>query len=567
MSPSSGYLSAMDELDGESLQELMSLTDENSIASLAELMESELPSKRKCRRLSLDQSSPSSPSESEDSPVFESDGAVASPTCFAFSKTILKNSEETSLGGSMLNGPLSLTRSPGSLSKLIGYQGVADGTKTGDIGESVIWDDIFSCICHSSQECAMETNPPVKPMKEPSLNVPFPSKENGIELKVLVQPESHHRARYQTEGSRGCVKDESQNAFPTVKLLGCNKPVALQVFIGNDSGKVKPHGFYQASRVCGRNNTPCEEKTIDATTVIEMFFDPAEDMVVSVDCVGIMKLRNADVEHKGLTLPRSKKRSTKARMVFRVNIPKDDGTYRTLQVASSQIACTQPTGMPEIMKKSLSSCSVKGGEELFVLGKNFVRGTTVKFQEICDDQIVWEESAKLDKENFQHNHLVCCIPPYKSQDISTSVEVSLVITTGNGRESDSQQFTYTPLSVADADAAQVRTEQYEAQMCTGNERKTSTEVESVKSRTEVPQHDQSLQSGNDSSFAEQLKMVALLATGQTNLNSGNGLAQKVMSVVNKHKQHQQSQHQQAILQQQQSYLVMLNQPNQRTLLW
>nr|XP_006821179.1 PREDICTED: nuclear factor of activated T-cells-like isoform X2 [Saccoglossus kowalevskii] len=514
MSPSSGYLSAMDELDGESLQELMSLTDENSIASLAELMESELPSKRKCRRLSLDQSSPSSPSESEDSPVFESDGAVASPTCFAFSKTILKNGEET-----------------------------------------------------SSQECAMETNPPVKPMKEPSLNVPFPSKENGIELKVLVQPESHHRARYQTEGSRGCVKDESQNAFPTVKLLGCNKPVALQVFIGNDSGKVKPHGFYQASRVCGRNNTPCEEKTIDATTVIEMFFDPAEDMVVSVDCVGIMKLRNADVEHKGLTLPRSKKRSTKARMVFRVNIPKDDGTYRTLQVASSQIACTQPTGMPEIMKKSLSSCSVKGGEELFVLGKNFVRGTTVKFQEICDDQIVWEESAKLDKENFQHNHLVCCIPPYKSQDISTSVEVSLVITTGNGRESDSQQFTYTPLSVADADAAQVRTEQYEAQMCTGNERKTSTEVESVKSRTEVPQHDQSLQSGNDSSFAEQLKMVALLATGQTNLNSGNGLAQKVMSVVNKHKQHQQSQHQQAILQQQQSYLVMLNQPNQRTLLW
>lgn len=41
----------------------------------------------------------------------------------------------------------------------------------------------------------------------------------------------------------------------------------------------------------------------------------------------------------------------------------------------------QPAGVPEILKKSLHSCSVKGGEEVFIIGKNFLKGTKVVFQE------------------------------------------------------------------------------------------------------------------------------------------------------------------------------------------
>ena len=58
-----------------------------------------------------------------------------------------------------------------------------------------------------------------------------------------------------------------------------------------------------------------------------------------IDCVGILKLRNADVEQR-IGLARSKKRSTRARIVFRVNIPNPDGSYQTLQVASQPILCS-----------------------------------------------------------------------------------------------------------------------------------------------------------------------------------------------------------------------------------
>lgn len=44
-------------------------------------------------------------------------------------------------------------------------------------------------------------------------------------------------------------------------------------------------------------------------------------------------------------------------------------------------SAAQPAGVPEILKKSLHSGSVRGGEELFIIGKNFLKGTKVIFQE------------------------------------------------------------------------------------------------------------------------------------------------------------------------------------------
>lgn len=193
------------------------------------------------------------------------------------------------------------------------------------------------------------------------------------------------------------------------------------MFVGNDTGRVKPHGFYQACRVTGRNTTACKEVDIDGTTVIEVSLDPSTNMTLAyvlsltfkqspfsspvfyfntlnnikqsflcpvvlhtelkttfkaftavkrrqfskqrsvcclnctffqgaidspcrVDCVGILKLRNADVEAR-IGVAGSKKKSTRARLVFRVNIPRPDGSVLTLQTPSSPILCSKSVSM------------------------------------------------------------------------------------------------------------------------------------------------------------------------------------------------------------------------------
>ncbi|XP_078607790.1 uncharacterized protein LOC144879838 isoform X1 [Branchiostoma floridae x Branchiostoma japonicum] len=286
---------------------------------------------------------------------------------------------------------------------------------------------------------------PRRQAKEPSLNMPnLSSKHGSMQLKILKQPEVHHRARYMTEGSRGSVKDESGHGFPTVKLEGCSKSATLQVFVGTDTGKIKPHGFYQACKVTGRNTTPCTERDIEGTTVIEVPLDPTNNMTQSLDCVGILKLRNADVEAR-IGLARSKRRSTRCRLVFRVHIPREDGSLLTLQCHSTPIICTQPTGQPEILKKSLSSCTVAGGEEMFIIGKNFIKGTQVKFQEISEDcQLIWEAEAEIDKEYFHQTHLICTVPPYQTEDVKEAMAVQVVVCAG-GKTSEPHTFSYTPL--------------------------------------------------------------------------------------------------------------------------
>ena len=104
-----------------------------------------------------------------------------------------------------------------------------------------------------------------------------------------------HRHRYQTEGSRGAVKDRSGNGFPIVKLIGYDKPTTLQIFIGTDVGRVAPHMFYQACKVSGKNSTPCNEKKVEGTIVIEIDLKPDNEMTATCDCVGILKVRTISV--------------------------------------------------------------------------------------------------------------------------------------------------------------------------------------------------------------------------------------------------------------------------------
>uniref|UniRef100_A0A3Q3DIC1 Nuclear factor of activated T-cells 5 n=1 Tax=Hippocampus comes TaxID=109280 RepID=A0A3Q3DIC1_HIPCM len=284
---------------------------------------------------------------------------------------------------------------------------------------------------------------PMTRLKGGSLSTQFPQKSNGKELKMLVQPETQHRARYLTEGSRGSVKDRTQQGFPTIKLEGVSEPVVLQVFVANDAGRVKPHGFYQACRVTGRNTTACTEVDIEGTTVIEIQLEPSSDMTLAVDCVGILKLRNADVEAR-IGVAGSKKKSTRARLAFRVNITQTDGSVLTLQVTSSPILCTQPAGVPEILKKSLHSCSVRGGEEVFIIGKNFLKGTKVVFQENIADDNSWQAEANIDMDLFHQNHLIVTVPPFHNQSITSPVSVGIFVMTNAGKSHEAQPFTYSP---------------------------------------------------------------------------------------------------------------------------
>ena len=142
----------------------------------------------------------------------------------------------------------------------------------------------------------------------------------------------------------------------------------------------------------------------------------------SVDCVGILKLRNADVEQR-FGMRSLKKKSTRARMVFRVCIPKAAGGYQTLQVASTSISCSklshtniftatdhfstmkidvsaQPTGQPEICRMSMTSAPASGGVELFVIGKNFLKGSKVFFRERDGEEVMWSAEASYDSEFF-----------------------------------------------------------------------------------------------------------------------------------------------------------------------
>ncbi|XP_054748554.2 nuclear factor of activated T-cells, cytoplasmic 2-like isoform X1 [Lytechinus pictus] len=273
--------------------------------------------------------------------------------------------------------------------------------------------------------------PRKKTRKFPSLIQALPDKLNGGEIQITVQPEKHHRARYRTEGSRGSVKDDSGETFPKLKLLGINQQVLLQVFVVTDQGKVRPHGYYQACKVTGRNTTPSEEKDVEGTTVLEVPWEPVDGkMEISVDCIGILKLRNADVEQR-IGPIRSKRKSTCVRLAFRVIVPASDGTFSILQTVSRSITCTQPLGHPEILKKSLSRVSVTGGEELFIIGKNFTSkaNTEVKLRQLDDfGKVTWEGDCDIDKALFQNNHIVCKIPPYPNQNLRKSVIVYLVVT-------------------------------------------------------------------------------------------------------------------------------------------
>lgn len=189
--------------------------------------------------------------------------------------------------------------------------------------------------------------------------------------------------------------------------------------------------------------------------VIEIELKPEHDMTVTCDCVGILKERNVDVEHRlgrnhslAAAVTRNKKKSTKCRIVFRARINEDSEFPEYLQVCSNTITCTQPPGVPEICKKSMESCSIMGGKEIFIIGKNFLKDTKVtfvRFDESRQPKKMWEETVQPDKEFLQQTHLICVVPPYPNGDsVIEPIHVQIYVTSSN-KKSEAHNFAYMPM--------------------------------------------------------------------------------------------------------------------------
>ncbi|XP_036423506.1 nuclear factor of activated T-cells, cytoplasmic 1 isoform X1 [Colossoma macropomum] len=286
----------------------------------------------------------------------------------------------------------------------------------------------------------------------PALDWQLPSSSGPYSLQIEVQPKSHHRAHYETEGSRGAVKALA-GGHPVVQLHGYmeSEPLTLQLFIGTaDDRLLRPHAFYQVHRITGKTvSTPSHEIMQANTKVLEIPLLPESNMRAIIDCAGILKLRNSDIElRKGET--DIGRKNTRVRMVFRVHINQPNGRTVSLQVASNPIECSQRSAqeLPLVDRQSVESCPASGGERMVLSGHNFQPDSKVVFVEKAQDgHHVWEMEAKVDKDAFKPTTLLVEIPPYRNQRISSPVQVNFYICNGKRKRSQYQRFTYLPPNV------------------------------------------------------------------------------------------------------------------------
>ncbi|CAL8339478.1 unnamed protein product [Lota lota] len=289
---------------------------------------------------------------------------------------------------------------------------------------------------------------PVAPV--PSLEWPLPSQSGPYELVIHQQPKSHHRAHYETEGSRGAVKTPN-GGHPVVQLVGCrgSGPLALQVFIGMaDERVMKPHAFYQVHRITGKTVTTASlERMVNGTKVLEIALEPKNNMTALIDCAGILKLRNADIEQRNSETDIGRK-NTRIRLVFRVHVPQPPGGFISLQVASQPIECSQRSAqeLPAVERQDLDECSVLGGLQMVLTGQNFTSDSKVIFSErMQDGQQIWEVEATVDRDKTQPAMLFVAVPPYRDPTISHVAKVNFYVVNGKKKRSQPQHFIYTPL--------------------------------------------------------------------------------------------------------------------------
>ncbi|XP_062278691.1 nuclear factor of activated T-cells, cytoplasmic 1-like [Scomber scombrus] len=286
----------------------------------------------------------------------------------------------------------------------------------------------------------------------PALDWQLPSCSGPYSLQIELQPKSHHRAHYETEGSRGAVK-ASSGGHPVVQLYGYmeSEPLTLQLFIGTaDDRLLRPHAFYQVHRITGKTVSTASHEVMQSNTkLLEIPLQPENNMRAIIDCAGILKLRNSDIElRKGET--DIGRKNTRVRLVFRVHINQPNGRTVSLQASSNPIECSQRSAqeLPLVEKQSVDSYPASGGKMMLLSGLNFLPDSKVMFVEKAQDgHHLWETEAKVDKDSVKSNSLVVEIPRYRNQRISSPVQVNFYVCNGKRKRSQYQRFNYLPPNV------------------------------------------------------------------------------------------------------------------------
>lgn len=63
----------------------------------------------------------------------------------------------------------------------------------------------------------------------------------------------------------------------------------------------------------------------------------------------------------------------------------------------------QAPGVPEIIRKSVNSCTVIEGPEMFIIGKHFQKDAKVLFEEFREDgSILWSTTVPHDADTFNN---------------------------------------------------------------------------------------------------------------------------------------------------------------------
>lgn len=238
-----------------------------------------------------------------------------------------------------------------------------------------------------------------------------------------------------------------------VQLYGYmeSEPITLQLFIGTaDDRLLRPHAFYQVHRITGKTvSTASHEVMTSNTKVLEIPLLPENNMRAIIDCAGILKLRNSDIElRKGET--DIGRKNTRVRMMFRVHINQPSGRTVSLQTTSNPIECSQRSAqeLPLVDKQSLETCPALGGERMLLSGHNFQHDSKVVFLEKSQDSHhLWETEAKVEKESSKSTSLIVEVPPYRNHMISSPVQVNFYVCNGKRKRSQYQRFTYVPANV------------------------------------------------------------------------------------------------------------------------
>jgi nuclear factor of activated T-cells 5 len=272
--------------------------------------------------------------------------------------------------------------------------------------------------------------------------------QDGIPtLTVIRQPEEQHRARYLSEGSRGAIKDRSGTSNCTIQISGFYRPTRVELFAATGSGQVIPHQLYRLIPVSGKsaNTTPCRKMMAhDGIECLEITLRPESSMTAVLDCVGILKICSYDAKQRKRFHGNAGSQHSAVRIAFRAYIPHEGqtNTFTVLETQTETIRCVQQLGVPEVLKMSLRTSAARGGNELFIIGRNFDRNTSVVFREYKNDgSLAWNAEATVDKQFLHQCHIVCTIPTY--HNLYRGGNVSVTIRCGQ-KSSHPINFTYTP---------------------------------------------------------------------------------------------------------------------------